>query len=117
MIASVFVRRLKEGRTLDEFVAEWQADKGYGVPTRVLTAQSIEDPRDILSIGLVDVEEHQLIEWLAANPAADAERRERIDTVIESTRFTGMFVIRTEHDFTDVPRQIVAGTEESLLGR
>ena len=32
MIVSVFVRRLKEGRTFEEFVAEWEADKGSECP-------------------------------------------------------------------------------------
>jgi hypothetical protein len=26
MIVSVFVRRLKQGRTFEEFIAEWEAD-------------------------------------------------------------------------------------------
>ena len=55
MIVSVFVRRLKEGRTYEEFVAEWEADRGFGVPTRVFTAQSLEDPRDVITIGFVAV--------------------------------------------------------------
>jgi hypothetical protein len=36
MIVSVFLRRLKEGRSSAEFVREWDADVGFGVPTRVV---------------------------------------------------------------------------------
>jgi hypothetical protein len=35
MIVSVFVRRLKEGCTFADFVTEWEADTGFGVPTRL----------------------------------------------------------------------------------
>jgi hypothetical protein len=47
MIVSVFVRRLKEGHTFEDFVSEWEADRGFGVPTRVFNAQSLDDPRDV----------------------------------------------------------------------
>jgi len=45
MIVSVFVRRLKPGATFQDFVREWEADEGFGLPTRVLNAQSLTDPR------------------------------------------------------------------------
>jgi hypothetical protein len=48
MIVSVFVRRLKPGATFQDFVREWEADKGFGVPTRVFNAQSLTDPPDHL---------------------------------------------------------------------
>jgi hypothetical protein len=48
MIVSVFVRRLKEGCIIEDFVNEWDADQGFGVPTRVFNAQSLDDPRDVI---------------------------------------------------------------------
>lgn len=45
-MVSVFVRRLKEGCTFADFVTEWEADAGFGVPTRVFNAQSLHDPRE-----------------------------------------------------------------------
>lgn len=50
MIVSVFVRRLKEGCTFADFVTEWEADSGFGVPTRVFNATSLDDPRDVISV-------------------------------------------------------------------
>ena len=32
MIVSVFIRRLKPGATFEDFVREWEADAGFGVP-------------------------------------------------------------------------------------
>ena len=117
MIVSVFVRRLKEGRTYEEFVAEWEADQGFGVPTRVFTAQSLEDPRDVITIGFVGVSAEELAEWAAGASAPEAVRHDRIDSVIESTELRGMYEVRSEHDFTALPRLIAAGSKESLLAR
>ena len=55
MVASVFIRRLREGATFEDFIREWEADQGFGVPTRVINAPSLQDPRDIISIGFIDV--------------------------------------------------------------
>ena len=115
MIASVFVRRLKPGRTFAEFVAEWTADVGFGVPTRVFNAPSLDDPRDIITIGFVAVSVDQLRTQLAAGSASEQVRHDRIDTVIESTSLRGMYEVCTEHDFTGAPVSIDVGSADSLL--
>jgi len=115
MIVSVFVRRLKPGATFQDFVREWEADEGFGVPTRVFNAQSLADPREILSVGFVAADAEQLRQWLAADHAPEAARHGRIDTVIESTTLRSMYELRTEHDFSRLPQQIGVGSPESLL--
>jgi hypothetical protein len=115
VIVSVFVRRLKEGRTFAEFVAEWEADNGFGVPTRVFNAQSLEDPRDVVSIGFVDIGADELEERLAAVAEQELVRHDRIDTVIESTILRCISEVHTEHDFTSTPREIAITSSESLL--
>ena len=115
MIVSVFVRRLKPGATFEDFVREWEADQGFGVPVRVFNAQSVSDSRDVISIGFADVGTEQLMQWLSAAPAAEASRHERIDTVIESTTLRCMYELRTEHDFSQLPREISIGSPPSLL--
>jgi hypothetical protein len=116
VIVSVFVRRLKQGRTFADFVEEWEADEGFGVPTRVFNAQSLDDPRDIISIGFVDVSVESLRESMtAAAESAESIRHDRIDTVIESTSLRCMYELRTEHDFTLAPREVAVGSPASLL--
>jgi hypothetical protein len=63
MIVSVFVRRLKPGATFQDFVREWEADEGFGVPTRVFNAQSLTDPRDVISIGFAAAGAEQVTRW------------------------------------------------------
>jgi hypothetical protein len=115
MIVSVFIRRLKPGASFQDFVREWEADEGFGVPTRVFNAQSLTDSRDIISIGFIDVGVDQLRQWLSAGSASEAVRHERTDTVIESTTLRCMYELHTEHDFSRLPQQIGIGSPASLL--
>ena len=115
MIVSVFVRRLKEGRTFADFVAEWEADEGFGVPTRVFNAESVEDDRDVISIGFVDIGVAELQDRLAEVARKEQVRHRRIDTVVESTTLRSMYALRTEHDFTSAPREIAIASPDSLL--
>lgn len=115
MIVTVFIRRLKEGRTFDDFLVEWGAEQGFGVPTRVINAVSAEDPRDILSIGFVDIGAADLQTFLADAPASEAKRHARIDTVIESIELRAFYDLRTEHDLTDVPIPVEIGSAQSLF--
>ena len=62
------------GRTFEDFVREWEADVGFGVPTRVVSGPKLDDPTTV-----------------------------RIDTVVQSTELRAMFEVRTEHDFTAAP--------------
>jgi hypothetical protein len=115
MIVSVFVRRLKPGPTFDDFVGEWEADVGFGVPTRVFNGPSLDDPRSIVSIGFVAATPAEAREWLAAGSQSERVRHDRIDTVVESTSLRAMYEVRAEHDFTGTPRQIALGSDRSLL--
>jgi hypothetical protein len=115
MIVSVFVRRLKQGPTFDDFIHEWEADVGFGVPTRVFNGPSLDDPRSVVSIGFVAATPADGREWLAAGSRAERVRHDRIDTVVETTSLRAMYEVRTEHDFTGNPREIALGAPGSLL--
>ena len=115
MIVSVFVRRLKEGCSFADLLREWEADVGFGVPTRVFNAVSLEDPREVISIGFVGVTPAELKEGLAAVSDSEQVRHDRIDTVIESTTLRAMYHVQAEYDFTAAPRRIELADAESLL--
>lgn len=53
VIIAIFRRRLRDGATSDDFIGAWEADKGFGVPARVFNAVSLENSREILSVGFV----------------------------------------------------------------
>lgn len=115
MIVAVFRRILKQGKTFEDFKRAWEADEGFGVPTRVLTAVSLADPREVLTVGFVDVEPDELAAEGAGVADQEAVRHGRIDEVIESTEMRAMYALESEHDFSAAPREIRIGTGESLL--
>src|SRR4029450_13515685 len=94
---------------------EWEADEGFGVPTRVFNAESLDDPRDVISVGFVDIGVEALREGLATVTAQEHLPHQRIDTVIQSTSLRCMYELHTEHDFTSTPQEITVGSPESLL--
>ena len=116
MIVSVFVRRLKQGRTFEDFLAEWEADRGFGVPDpRVQRAEHRRPARR---------DHDRLRRHLGRRARAkgwprvaeqEGVRHDRIDTVIESTTLRQMYEVRAEHDFTAEPRAIELGSSASLL--
>jgi hypothetical protein len=115
MIVALFRRRLAPGASFEDFIQAWTADQGFGVPARVFNAVSLEDPREILSVGFVDIDPAALGSAIEGVATQEAARHSRIDEVIESTVFRGFFALETEHDFTAEPRQIGLGSTESLL--
>jgi hypothetical protein len=115
VIVAIFRRRLREGKTFEDFKAAWEAEQGFGVPARVLTAVALADPRDVLTVGFVDVDPAELEAGFAAAAEQEQVRHERIAEVIESTELREFYEVRSEHDFSGAPREIGAGDASSIL--
>lgn len=101
MFVSVLVRRLREGKTYDDFVRARYPDKGFGFPGRgPLLAVNIEDEREILAVGFIDLPtREQVTEALTRVAAQEAARHERIAEVIESTTVRGIYQVKDAFDF------------------
>jgi hypothetical protein len=82
MIVSILVRRLREGRTYEDFREAWLPDKGFGWPTRVITAQRMDDPREIVTIGFSDVGQEEA-EALLGQVGVDQSGGERDPDAVE----------------------------------
>lgn len=55
MIAvAILRRRLREGRTYDDFREAWYHGVGFGTPNRMLTALNVADPREVIVIALTE---------------------------------------------------------------
>lgn len=116
VILAVFIRRLKPGFTYSDFEEAWRAEEGFGVPARVISASSLSDPREVLTVGFVQVEPDQLAASGDAVAAQEAARHSKIDDVIESTELRTFYAFEGEFDFSAEPRQIVPGSIESFFG-
>ena len=115
MIVAIFRRRLREGKSFEDFKAAWEAEQGFGVPARVLTAVALSDPREVLTIGFVDLDPADLEAGFAAAAEQEQARHERIAEVIESTELREFYELRSEHDFSGAPREVDLGSAASLL--
>jgi len=115
VIVAIFRRRLKEGKTFEDFKAAWEAEQGFGVPARVLTAVALSDPREVLTIGFVDLDPADLETGFAKAAEQEQARHERIAEVIESTELREFYELRSEHDFSGAPREVEPGSAASLL--
>jgi len=102
MFVTVLVRRLKPGKTEDDFLHAWYPDKGFGFPGQgPFLARNINEPREILTYGLVDLADRAgLDRELARVARQEAVRHERIANMIESTTFRGVFEMTHAFDFS-----------------
>lgn len=102
MFVSVLARRLKQGKTYEDFLAAWYPDKGFGFPGRgPILARDPHDDREILAVGFIDLPDvAALDEALAQVGEQEAVRHDRIDAVIESTSLRGIYEIVDEFDFS-----------------
>ena len=83
MVLAVFVRRLREGKTYADFREAWMADRGFGVPTRVVSGQRLDDEREIITIGFVDVGPEDIRAGFERVTEQEQVRHGRIDAVVE----------------------------------
>ena len=102
MFVSVLVRRLREGKTFDDFVGAWYPDQGFGFPGRgPIVARNLADDREIVAIGFVDLPDRGAVDEAMTRLAAqESVRHDRIADVIESTSLRGIYEIVAEFDFS-----------------
>jgi hypothetical protein len=102
MFIAVFVRRLREGKTYEDFLGAWYPDKGFGFGGRgPITARSVNDEREILTVGFVDLPSRdKLSEAMARLAEQEAVRHDRLDEVIESTDLRAIYEQLDEFDFS-----------------
>jgi hypothetical protein len=101
MLCAVLVRRLKDGATYEQFKEAWAPEEGFGREVRVVNALNVDDPSEIVSIGLMpDVTREELPALLERVAASEARRHERIDDVLEEFVFRGIFEVVDEVDLS-----------------
>ncbi len=100
MLCSVLIRRLKPGATYEAFREAWKPDQGFGVPVRVINARSLDDPREIVSIGFVDLPAEDLPAMLQKVADSEGRRHESIAHVIEETVHKGIYEIVDDDDLS-----------------
>ena len=117
--AAVLIRRLREGKTYDDFVEAWYPDKGFGFSEGwgPVTARNASDPQEILTLAMFKLAEGEsLDEAMARIGSQEAVRHDRLDDVIESTTANGMYEVLDEFDFSS-DESVAAGRPASVRDR
>lgn len=99
MIAvAIVTRRLRPGRTYDDFRRAWFHTVGFGASNRMLTVLGVDDPREVTVIGLTEVGVDELMRALQI----DVEERlaNPLDEVIEPQIDRRFGVLVAEDDFS-----------------
>jgi hypothetical protein len=102
MFIAVLVRRLRDGKTYEDFLEAWYPDKGFGFAGRgPITARNVADEREILTIGFVDLASREEVDEAMVR-LADQEtvRHDRIEQVIGSTTVRAIYEQLDEFDFS-----------------
>jgi hypothetical protein len=99
---SVLIRRLKPGKSYDEFGRAWYPDKGFGIGGRgPILARNVTDDREIIAVALMDLDSGETLdEVMARIGTQEAARHERIADMIESTVARGIYEVVDEFDFS-----------------
>jgi hypothetical protein len=103
VIVSILVRRLREGKTYEDFRKAWLPDKGFGVPTRVVSAIRTDDPREIVTVGFTDISEDEASAFLDRVGPQEQVRHDRIEEVIEPGGTRAFYVLVADDDLTSDP--------------
>ncbi|MBN2167768.1 MAG: ROK family protein [Actinobacteria bacterium] len=98
---AIITRTLREGKTFDDYRKAWYHTHGFGVPTEMLTVVNLFNPREILSIGIMELDN---IEELPAALHIDIEERlaNPLDEVVEDDIVRQFGIIASEDDFSAV---------------
>ena len=96
---SIITRRLKEGKTYEDFRKVWYHTVGFGTSSKLYTALNVNDPREIIVMGFVESEMEEFIEGLEVDVKERLENP--LDDVIEPEIGRKFGMIISEDDFSD----------------
>ena len=99
MVVSIITRRLKEGKTYEDFRKAWYHTVGFGTASKLYTMINAFNPREIVVVGFVEVTPEQdplsiariEVEDRLANP---------LDDVIEPEIGREFGILVSEDDFS-----------------
>jgi hypothetical protein len=98
---SIIKRRLREGKTYEDFRKAWFHTVGFGSPAKLYTTINVFDPREIIVIGFVDYSEAELDKLLSVLRIDVKERHANpLDEVIEPEIGREFGILASEDDFS-----------------
>lgn len=98
VVVAILKRRLREGKSYEDFRRAWYHTTGFGVSNKMLTMLNANDPREVVVIALTKPGEEQADELIGI----DAAERESspLDEIIEPQIERTFGVLIAEDDFS-----------------
>lgn len=98
-VVSILIRRLREGKTYEDFRKAWYHTVGFGSEMKMYSAINAFDPREIIVIGMGEIKTEQ-----DAVKIAKTDVKERLDhsldAVIEPEIGRTFGIVVSEDDFS-----------------
>lgn len=96
---ALITRTLRQGKTFDDYRNAWYHTHGFGIPTKTLTVVNLFNPREIISIGIMELDD---MEQLPSALHIDIEERlaNPLDDVVEDEIVRTFGIIASEDDFS-----------------
>ena len=99
MIAvAVLKRRLREGKSYEDFRRAWFHGQGFGTPNQMLTFLNVADPREVIVIAMTEATLEDAERLIAADAAERAASP--LDEVIEPGIERTFGILVAEDDFS-----------------
>lgn len=110
---AIVTRRLKEGKTYDDFRKAWYHKTGFGTSSKLYTMLSVNDPREITVIGFVELSVEEALAKLEIDVTERLENS--LDDIIEPKIERKFGILISEDDFSS--EGTVKYQQASLSGR
>ncbi len=95
---AMIYRRLREGKTFDDYRKAWYHTHGFGAPTKMYTVVNVIDPREIISIGIIETNLEQMPSLFQIDVAERLANP--LDDVVEQQIVRYFGVVVSEDDFS-----------------
>lgn len=110
---SIITRRLKEGKTYEDFRKAWYHTVGFGTSSKLYTALNVKDPREIVVMGFVESKMEEFMEGLEIDVKERLENP--LNDIIEPEIGRKFGMIISEDDFSD--EGVIEYKEPSINGK
>ena len=102
MYIAILIRRLKPGKTYEDFVKAWYPDKGFG--TRIQGPDlgiNVSDNSEIAAVAYLNLPDRPTLDEVMERVSEqEAARHARISEVIEETTVRAIYEVTGRYDFS-----------------
>ncbi len=111
---AILKRRLREGKTYDDFRNAWFHQTGFGTANRMLAALNVADPREVMVIALTETNAENASQLIEID--AGERFQNPLDEVIEPSIDRTFGILVAEDDFSAAePLQYAAAAADGQL--